>query len=52
MAEIIARHSSRDVEQVMRDIDRDRFMTPTEALDYGLIRRDRCAAGGAERLDD
>jgi ATP-dependent Clp protease, protease subunit len=37
MAEIIARHSSRDVEQVMRDIDRDHFMTPAEALDYGLI---------------
>jgi ATP-dependent Clp protease protease subunit len=37
MAEIIALHSSRDVEQVMRDIDRDRFMTPAEALDYGLI---------------
>jgi ATP-dependent Clp protease protease subunit len=37
MAEIIARHSSREVEQVMRDIDRDRFMTPAEALDYGLI---------------
>jgi ATP-dependent Clp protease protease subunit len=37
MAEIIARHSSRDVEQVMRDIDRDRFMTPAEALDYRLI---------------
>jgi ATP-dependent Clp protease protease subunit len=37
MAEIIARHSGRDVEQVMRDIDRDRFMTPAEALDYRLI---------------
>jgi ATP-dependent Clp protease protease subunit len=37
MAEIVARHSHRDVEQVMRDIDRDRFMTPAEALDYGLI---------------
>jgi ATP-dependent Clp protease protease subunit len=37
MAEIIARHSGRDVEQVMRDIDRDRFMTPAEALNYGLI---------------
>jgi ATP-dependent protease ClpP protease subunit len=22
---------------VLRDIDRDRFMTPEEALDYGLI---------------
>jgi ATP-dependent Clp protease protease subunit len=37
MAEIIARHSRRGVEQVMRDIDRDRFMTPAEALEYGLI---------------
>jgi ATP-dependent Clp protease, protease subunit len=37
MAEIIARHSSRDVEQVMQDIDRDNFMSPREAVDYGLI---------------
>ncbi len=37
MAEIIARHSGRDLEQVMEDIDRDRFMTPSEAIDYGLI---------------
>jgi ATP-dependent Clp protease protease subunit len=37
MAEIIARHSGQDVEQVMRDIDRDRFMTPEEAQEYGLI---------------
>ena len=37
MAEIIARHSGRPVDQVMTDIDRDRFMTPEEALDYGLI---------------
>ena len=37
MAEIIARHSHRDVEQVMRDIDRDNFMSPAEAVDYGLI---------------
>src|SRR6201993_26213 len=37
MAEIISRHSGQDVEQVMRDIDRDRFMTPEEAVDYGLV---------------
>ena len=37
MAEIIARHATRDVEQVMQDIDRDRFMTPQEAVEYGLI---------------
>ena len=37
MAEIIAHHSARPVEQVMRDIDRDRFMAPAEAREYGLI---------------
>jgi ATP-dependent Clp protease, protease subunit len=37
MAEIISVHSGQDVEQVMRDIDRDRFMTPEEAREYGLI---------------
>jgi len=37
MAEIISSHSGRDVDQVMADIDRDRFMTPQEALEYGLI---------------
>ena len=35
-AEIIARHSGRDVEQVMRDIDRDRFLSPEETVEYGL----------------
>jgi ATP-dependent Clp protease protease subunit len=37
MAEIIAHHSGRPVEQVERDIDRDYFMTPEEAVAYGLI---------------
>jgi ATP-dependent Clp protease protease subunit len=37
MAEILSRHSGRPVEQVMDDIDRDRFMTPAEAVAYGLI---------------
>jgi ATP-dependent Clp protease protease subunit len=37
MAEIIAAHSGRPVDQVMEDIDRDRFMTPAEAIGYGLI---------------
>jgi ATP-dependent Clp protease protease subunit len=35
-AEIIARHSGRDVEQVMKDIDRDRFLEPHEAVEYGI----------------
>ena len=37
MAEIIGRHAGRDVETVMEDIDRDRFMTPAEAVEYGLV---------------
>jgi ATP-dependent Clp protease protease subunit len=37
MAEIIAHHSNREVDQVMVDIDRDMFMSPAEAVDYGLI---------------
>jgi len=37
MAEIIAHHSRRSVEEVTRDIDRDYFMTPDEAIAYGLI---------------
>jgi ATP-dependent Clp protease protease subunit len=35
-AEVIARHSGRDVEQVLQDIDRDRFLAPQEAVEYGL----------------
>ena len=35
-AEVIARHSGHDVEQVMQDIDRDRFLSPDEAVEYGL----------------
>ena len=37
MAELIAHHSGRTVDQVMEDIDRDRFMTPAEAVEYGLV---------------
>jgi len=36
MAEIIARHSGQPIEQVMKDIDRDRFMSPEETVAYGL----------------
>src|SRR5439155_7123939 len=37
MAEIVARHSGKTVEQVLQDIDRDNFMTPEESCAYGLI---------------
>jgi ATP-dependent Clp protease protease subunit len=37
MAEIIASHTSQGIEQVEKDIDRDRFMTPEDAKAYGII---------------
>ena len=37
LEDTLALHSGRTVEQVMRDIDRDRFMGPEEAKTYGLI---------------
>jgi ATP-dependent Clp protease protease subunit len=36
-AEILSRHTGQSVEKVLHDIDRDRFMTPEEAIDYGLV---------------
>jgi len=37
MAEIIAHHSGRSLDEVTHDIDRDYFMTADEAVAYGLI---------------
>ncbi len=54
MAEIIAHHSGRPVEQVSADIDRDRYMTAAEARDYGIVddiivpRRGLCAPAEPE----
>ena len=39
MEEIYAEHTSRAPEQVSDDLERDRFFTPEEALDYGMIDR-------------
>ena len=33
----MAKHTGRPVEQIERDIDRDRFMSAEEAKEYGLI---------------
>jgi ATP-dependent Clp protease protease subunit len=35
--EIYARHTGKTVEQIARDMERDRFMSADEARDYGLI---------------
>jgi ATP-dependent Clp protease protease subunit len=37
MAEITAEHTGQTVEQIIKDGDRDRWFTATEALDYGFI---------------
>ena len=37
MTSIIAEHSGRSLEEVEQDMDRDRFMDPDEARDYGII---------------
>jgi ATP-dependent Clp protease, protease subunit len=37
MAEIIAHHANVSIEQVEKDIDRDRFMTAEDAKVYGII---------------
>ena len=53
MAEIISRHTNQDVEQVMKDIDRDRFMTPEEAVEYGIvdaIMENRALANGSNGI--
>jgi ATP-dependent Clp protease, protease subunit len=37
MAELIAHHSGRTVDEITRDSDRDRWFTPEAAKEYGLI---------------
>jgi ATP-dependent Clp protease protease subunit len=37
MNELMAKHTRRPLEQIERDVDRDRFMSADEAKDYGII---------------
>jgi ATP-dependent Clp protease protease subunit len=37
--EIYAHHSGQTVERVHDDMERDRYMTPAEAVDYGIVDR-------------
>ncbi len=34
---LLAKHTGQTLEQVADDVDRDRFMSPEEALEYGII---------------
>jgi ATP-dependent Clp protease protease subunit len=36
---ILAEHTGQPVDKIAEDVDRDRFMSPQEALDYGIIDR-------------
>jgi ATP-dependent Clp protease protease subunit len=42
--EILAEHTGQTIERIADDVDRDRFMSPDEAVEYGLI--DRVLAPG------
>lgn len=35
--EILSRHTGKSLEQIKKDVDRDNFMTPAEAVEYGII---------------
>jgi ATP-dependent Clp protease protease subunit len=37
LEEVYAEHTGRSTEELRRDMERDRFFTPEEAVDYGLI---------------
>jgi ATP-dependent Clp protease protease subunit len=37
--EILAEHTGQPIEKIAEDVDRDRFMSPEEAVEYGIIDR-------------
>ncbi len=37
--ELLAMHTGQSIEQIGEDVDRDRYMSPADAVDYGLIDR-------------
>jgi ATP-dependent Clp protease, protease subunit len=37
MNELMSKHTGRQLEQIERDVDRDRFMSAEEAKDYGIV---------------
>lgn len=47
--EILSRHTGQSVERISEDADRDRFMSPDEAAEYGLI--DRVLEGPVQNGD-
>ena len=37
LEDMLARHTGRDVEQVRKDIERDKILTATDAVEYGIV---------------
>ena len=37
VVKLLSNHSGRSVEQILKDSDRERFLSPEEAREYGLI---------------
>ena len=50
--QIMAKHTGRSAEQIERDVDRDYFMSPDEAVQYGLIDRVVARRGSVETPRD
>ncbi|GAA1109621.1 ATP-dependent Clp protease proteolytic subunit [Nocardioides dubius] len=50
LGELIAEHTGRSVEEIERDSDRDRWFTPEQALEYGLI--DKVITSARETSDE
>ncbi|MBI4135415.1 ATP-dependent Clp endopeptidase proteolytic subunit ClpP [Candidatus Uhrbacteria bacterium] len=46
---ILAQHTGQSLEKVEKDTDRDHFMSPEEAVKYGLIDKVISGNGGAEK---
>ena len=46
---IVAKHTGQPVERIAEDVDRDRFMSPEAAVEYGLI--DRVLEGPVQQME-
>ena len=46
LEEMLAKHTSRTVEQVGKDIERDKILTAEEAVEYGLVDQVLTTRGG------
>lgn len=49
--EILARHTGRSIEQIEEETERDRFLTPREAMEWGLVDEILESAGATEKDD-